>query len=164
MSGMRLVIVRHGKAEGHGEKPDRERRLVARGREQAAWLREELSGGPWWPAAILSSRFDRARQTAEILRGENGPAIEFHKELESERPVSGAVSLIEREAGRLAHGPVALVGHNPQLSELVDFLSRGVGGRGGDDLRTGEAALIELDGGAKPGTARLVRRLRMERD
>jgi hypothetical protein len=46
----------------------------------------------------------------------------------------------------------------------VDFLSRGVGGRGGDDLRTGEAALIELDGGAKPGTARLVRRLRMERD
>jgi phosphohistidine phosphatase len=162
MSGaMRLVIVRHGKAEGHGEKPDRDRRLLPRGREQAAWLRAELLGGAWWPAAVLGRIYDRARETAEILRGEDGPRIGFHKELESERPLSGAVSLLERESGRFAAGPLAVVGHNPQLSELVGYLCRGVGGRGGEDLRTGEAALVELERLA-PGQGRLVRLLRMD--
>ena len=163
MTGTRVVIVRHGKAEGHGEKPDRDRRLVARGRDQAEWLRGELFRGTWWPARILASPFDRARETAEILRGDDGPAIEFRKELESERPLSGAVSLLEREAAGAVRGPIAVVGHNPQLSELVDWLCSGIGGRGVEDLRTGEAALIELDRIA-PGRGRLVDRRRMADD
>jgi phosphohistidine phosphatase len=159
-ASLRLVIVRHGKAEGHGEKPDRDRRLVGRGRKQAEWLREELRGGEWWPTAILASAFDRARETAEILRGEGGPRVEFRKELESELPVSGALALLEREAARFADGPVAVVGHNPQLSELLDVLVRGVGGRGGEDLRTGEAALVEFRRVA-PASAHLIDRIRM---
>lgn len=135
---MRLYIVRHGKALQ--ESPtglDRDRILAPRGHAQARWLAAELSSHPI--EAILASPYPRAWATAEHLGVAIGLAPIEEPRLECGEPAPGIIPLLESApADRLV-----IVGHNPQLSDLVGMLARS----GSDiSLRTGEAIAIDWPG------------------
>jgi phosphohistidine phosphatase len=117
---MDLILWRHAQAEDGP--PDLERRLTARGREDAkrvgAWLRERL---PSAGVRVLSSPAVRARQTADAL----GLRYEVVDALAPGADVDDAIAAIGRAGGGDDDATVIVVGHNPWIGEAV---ARLVGG------------------------------------
>ena len=158
---MIIEVIRHGKAERDAPSGrDADRPLRARGERQARGLGDLLTAQERRPARLLASPFVRARETARLIAERVGIEVEFASALEVGNPLEAAVRLIEEHAGA---SPLALVGHNNQLEDLVNFLLPPSDDFG--HLRTGEAAILEIDSVtlADPGgAARLLERLRLE--
>ncbi len=144
---MNLFLLRHGQAaEGDGLDlaDDAGRPLTAKGRRQlretaAAWRAMELRFD-----LVFSSSLLRAWQTAEVVAKEMSlnrrPA-----EAAELRPGGGARELIERVAV-LKPPPenVLLIGHEPDLSEMVSLLVTGRRGAG-FALKKGGLAKLEIE-------------------
>jgi len=153
---MRLYLIRHGKAKR--ESPtgrDEDRPLTKRGRRQAEFLAERIASAHASPAMLIHSGLRRARETAEPL----ARALDLDPEIETvlgedERP-EPVLELIER---RWAQGPLALVGHNPQLSDLAAML--GEVDRENASLRTGESVVFEGPAVFRGSGLRVIDRLR----
>ena len=93
----------------------------------------------------------RAWHTAEILHEEAGwPAPEPAPALEPSFP-HAAVELLQGHAGR----SIALVGHEPHLSELASLLVSGDEHALGLELKKGATVLLEFDVRPAAGTATL---------
>jgi phosphohistidine phosphatase len=131
---MLVFLVRHAHAE-KGE-PDAVRPLSQRGRDEASALARQLAGHHSRPGLILTSPLVRARQTAEAIADQIGVELRV-----DERLAPGATLLLVREAIQDADGdgPIAVVGHQPDLSEVAFELT-------GEDpgFPTGGVAEIEL--------------------
>jgi phosphohistidine phosphatase len=131
---MLVFLVRHAHAE-KGE-PDASRQLSQRGRDEATALARQLAGHDSRPGLVLTSPLVRARQTAQAIA--DAADVELRVD---ERLAPGATLLLVREAIREADGdgPVAVVGHQPDLSEVAFELT-------GEDpgFPTGGVAEIEL--------------------
>jgi phosphohistidine phosphatase len=131
---MLVFLVRHAHAE-KGE-PDAGRQLSQRGRDEARAVARQLAGHESQPRLILTSPLVRARQTAETIAGAVGVELRV-----DERLAPGATLLLVREAIQEADsdGSVAVVGHQPDLSEVAFELT-------GEDpgFPTGGVAEIEL--------------------
>lgn len=150
-----VYVIRHGKAEK--ESPtgrDADRGLKKRGVRQAAWLGETLAGREARPEVVITSRFVRAIETARPVAAACDCELEEAVELESGRPCAPVIDLIER---RSAEGVIAIVGHNPQLSDVVEEMVHGPE-TDGLWLRTGQACVLEVGG----GEVRLLELLRLE--
>lgn len=148
---MRLFVIRHGKAERQSASGrDRDRVLMPRGVRQAEHLGTALHDRA--PALILSSPYARAWATAEIVQRTLGVPLRAEARLECDRPLSEAIEAIREHAPA---GSLAVVGHNPTLSVLVGNLI----GKRGVELRTGEAAEIDLDPDTLRGTLLVTLRL-----
>lgn len=156
---MKLIIVRHGKAEtASATGLDEDRELRGRGRRQARWLGERFATGADRPALILASRFARAIATAREIQAAAGCPLLTEPGLESGRRPSEAVEVIK------SHGdtdPLMLVGHNPQLAELVWLLVHGAPAEE-SGLRTGEAVILEVDPAEPIGSAAELGRVRVD--
>ena len=153
---MRLIIIRHGKAER--ESPtgrDADRALAPRGHRQAAWLGEHLRSVGL--VRVLTSPAARAASTASIVAELTGLSAEPEPLL----GLGSSAGAIIEELLPALEDSVAIVGHNPTLSDVVSILTGGVGGVGAIELRTGQAAVVEL-GGTEPGSATLCDLLRGE--
>jgi phosphohistidine phosphatase len=123
---MRVHLCRHGQA-APGE-PDDLRELTPAGIEQARALGQRLARLPEPPTAVLSSPLVRARQTGDAIAEALGTTTEPRDEL---LPGATVASLRRALAGR--HGPVAVVGHQPDCSEIALALTgRDPGFRPGD--------------------------------
>jgi phosphohistidine phosphatase len=111
---MLVFLVRHAHAE-KGE-PDASRQLSQRGRDEATALARQLAGHDSRPGLVLTSPLVRARQTAQAI----ADAMDVELRVD-ERLAPGATLLLVREAIREANGdgPVAIVGHQPDLSEVA---------------------------------------------
>jgi phosphohistidine phosphatase len=137
-----LWVLRHAEAEPHGSREDAERRLTARGEQQAraagiALARLEASFD-----AVLFSPKVRARQTAELAA--EGWSRDERERLRVHPPLAGgfdAAQALEQLEGVEADGHLLLVGHEPDLSLVVGGLT---GGR--VDLKKGGVAVVRLDG------------------
>ena len=131
---MLVFLVRHAHAE-KGE-PDASRQLSQRGRDEASALARQLAGHDSRPGLVLTSPLVRARQTAEAIADEVGAELRV-----DERLAPGATLLLVREAIQEVDGdgPFAVVGHQPDLSEVAFELT-------GQDpgFPTGGVAEIEL--------------------
>lgn len=141
---------------------DFERELTSRGEAQAAFLAERVSGVAPHPEVILTSRYPRARRTALAVESAlRCPMIE-DRGLEVDHDVSEALALIERErdAGRKT---IMLVGHNPQLGELIGILASGLPPQE-MILKTGELVALEIRPSQMIGSAKIVGRLRLGPD
>lgn len=148
---MILMIMRHGNAESHAAAGrDQDRQLVGSGIRQAKFIGEWLAYGqppglvaPTW---ILCSHAERARATATIIAKALNTLVTQDDALRDGTPVTEAVTLVRRLADRTE--PVLIVGHNPQLEDLISYLN-------GDriTLRTGELVCTEvrLDGDTLSG-------------
>jgi phosphohistidine phosphatase len=93
---------------------------------------------------VLSSGFVRAWRTAEILNEEAGwPAPQPCEELEADRNPEEAVGVL---SGLLGRARVAMVGHEPHLSELTALLLTGRRDGFAQDLKKGGAIRLDVFG------------------
>ena len=153
---MDLYLVRHGIAfDQDAERwPDDSRRpLSPEGEER---FRQAARGlGTLVPSVDvhLASTFVRAWQTAELLTEEAGwLKPEPAPELESGTDPKRMLALLARVA---TGGPVALVGHEPDLGDFASYLLTGSPGEVLVEMKKGSVACLGLDGGASPGSASL---------
>jgi phosphohistidine phosphatase len=152
---MQLLIVRHAIAEDRVEhaatgRGDDERPLTAKGaermRQAAAGLRRLVPRID----VLGSSPLERAQQTAAIVQDA----------LDAPKPMIRDELLPERAPGALAEwlgflpadAVVAIVGHEPHLSELVGWLTTGQA-CSLVELKKGSACLLEISGRPQPGSA-----------
>lgn len=119
MRAMQLFLIRHGEAvDASVETPDGSRWLTARGRAETAVTAEWLRATP--PGTIVTSPLVRAAQTAEVLARDLLP----HEPVAVLGPLAtGQVKAILRAIEALDDPrPVALVGHEPTLSQVASEL------------------------------------------
>ena|SRR6185503_4719230 len=151
---MELLLVRHGIAADRD--PDRwprdaDRPLTPEGEARFREASRGLSRIHPPVEVVLSSPYPRARRTAEILAEEAGwPPPQAAGELEAERSSSDALRLLRSRAGISS---LALVGHEPNLSELASFLLAGNDGGLQLEMKKGGVACLFLRGEPAPGTA-----------
>ena len=150
---MQLLVIRHAIAEERDEfaatgRDDSERPLTAEGRDK---LRRGLPGLRRMVPRIdllASSPFTRARETAELVGEAYG--IDDIKTIAALVP-DGALQDVQSWLQRRSSAKViAIVGHEPQLGELVTWLMSGLR-EGRIEMKKAGAALIEFDGQPGPG-------------
>jgi phosphohistidine phosphatase len=135
-----LLILRHAKSSWKNDAlPDHDRPLNRRGQGDAPNVGKRLRAEGLTPDAIVCSTARRAHQTAEAVAEQSGYAGELQvcEELYDGGPEAYL------EAIRNLPGEVdcaLVVGHNPDLEELVEMLS-------GENVRLPTAALayVQLD-------------------
>ena len=163
---MRLFIVRHGKATDAqpcatqcscGGQDDFSRELTTRGHAQARFLAGKLAKGERRVQTIIASRFPRALQTAHALQRTLACDLTTDARLEVDHEVSEALELIQEHAEERSF---MLVGHNPQLGELISVLCSGLPPQE-LILKTGEMVVIDVRPNQPVGSGKLVDRVRL---
>jgi phosphohistidine phosphatase len=158
---LRVLLIRHGKAERHSATGfDEDRHLKPRGERQASWLAGKIVKAKSLPTLLLHSPLARAVETSRPLvkalkckfekADELAVGIKHHKVLE----------LIKEHRGSKC---IALVGHNPQLEEVAAALVTKLGTKG-VDLRTGEALVIDIPADKPLAAGTLVERWRIDEE
>ncbi len=139
-----LWLLRHADAEPHGTRPDVDRELTPRGAGQARAAGVALAHlGPVFETVLFSPKV-RARQTAELAAEQWGEAARTR--LISHPPLAGgfdAEQALQQLGAGGPNGRLLLVGHEPDLSQVVGELT---GGR--IDLKKGGLAVVRLEGAA----------------
>ncbi|HKV73562.1 MAG TPA: histidine phosphatase family protein [Gemmatimonadales bacterium] len=153
---MMLLLVRHahaGERDGSRWPDDTQRPLSRRGRESARRMARRLRAMGLRPTLILASPWRRAWQSAELLA--EGAAPRIPPIALGALAMTPAIAPIARAIGPQDPAAiVALVGHEPWMSQLagllltgrrdgldIDFPKGGVLGLGAEDLRSGTAHL-----------------------
>lgn len=149
-----LLIIRHAIALERAEAaaqglPDSQRALTPKGEERMRRIAATL--GKWMPepATLLSSPYLRTRQTAALLSTQWQQPF---RECKALAPGGDPAALL-RQLDKLP-GPIVLVGHEPDLSELIGLLLGGQA-RSVVRLKKGGAALLHLEEPLQPGNAEL---------
>jgi phosphohistidine phosphatase len=137
-----LWLLRHAEAEPHGTAEDSVRDLTARGEIQARTAGVALGMLEGGFDAVLYSPKVRARRTAELAA--EAWSEEQRALLAEHKPLAGgfsAAEALDAAAGLSADGRLLLVGHEPDLSQIVGDLT---GGRA--DVKKGGLAVVRLEG------------------
>jgi phosphohistidine phosphatase len=151
---MKILIIRHGIAAQQSSKSaDETRKLTKIGRQKMKKAARGLRALVGEIDLIATSPLVRATQTAEIV-GEvyHGTRIVQIAALSPGRPPAVLREWLN------AHPPtatVALVGHEPHLSTFLCWLMTGLQ-ESFVDLKKGGAALVEINGPATAGRAKLL--------
>jgi len=152
---MQLIIVRHAKAKQRDASlwpDDRERPLTKSGRSDFARLAKRLSHWMKPPDVMLSSTWVRAWETASILCNETRwPHATRCELLESEGGDIALHKLLDMLRSRATQPSLALVGHEPLLSELIGHL---LGGNALISLAKGAVAWLDINALEGRGTLR----------
>ncbi|MQA07184.1 MAG: histidine phosphatase family protein [Pseudonocardiaceae bacterium] len=116
------MVLRHAKSAWPEGVPDIERPLAGRGRRDAPaagrWLREHLGEID----LVVCSPATRARQTWRLVAGELAPEPESRSDDRLYGTSTEALLTVLRELPAEARSAV-LVGHNPDLEDLVELLT-----------------------------------------
>jgi len=146
---MDICLVRHAIAVERGTpgyEDDRKRDLTREGRARM----EEVAAGlarVFTPQAILTSPLVRAVQTADVLREVYG----LGKPLACDALATGDHEGVLRVLDDLDAESIALVGHEPWMSELLSYLLTGEPGTVAVTMKKGGAALVGSRGAPRPG-------------
>ena len=153
MNERRIYIVRHAIAEdvSHSGR-DEDRALTAEGRKKMKRAARGLASLGIAPAHLLASPLVRAQQTAEIV-------VEALPQLAIETCDLLAPGVDERALTRLLNGShagvdVMLVGHEPDLGELLSYWL--TGSRGGVETRFKKGAVACLASDTLPPVGKAV--------
>jgi phosphohistidine phosphatase len=133
-----LWLLRHGEAEPHDARPDAERRLTDRGRDQARAAGRALAAMKVEIHLAFTSPRVRARDTALLACEALGVEPADHEPLSGGFDADDALGLM---AAAGADQRVLVVGHEPDFSQVVHDLT---GAR--VDLKKGGIAAVRLDG------------------
>jgi phosphohistidine phosphatase len=151
-----LYLVRH--AVAHKRDPERwpddgDRTLTPGGEEEFMGAASGLGRIVPEVDVLLSSPYERAWRTAEILAEQTGwPAPEKFPALEPEVPPEKVVIALETYAGRQS---IALTGHRPGLHELAVYLLTGHAGGADMKIKKGGVVCIEFDDAPQAGAGKL---------
>jgi phosphohistidine phosphatase len=153
---MQLYLIRHAIAfPRHSSRwaDDRLRPLTPEGEER---FRRAARGLGWLVPSVeivLASPYTRAWRTAELLAEEAGWSAPVRcEELTADRTAADAARILVRHSEAPA---VAMVGHEPNLSELASLLLVKDSARLDAEMKKGGAASLVFDGEAEPGAATL---------
>jgi len=145
---MDLILLRHGKAENFNAAGDFSRALVEQGRQQARRAGHLLTDAGILPDIVLTSPLIRARQTAdEFCHAAGIPGAIIQSWLSSGMSPENAIAELVafREFRR-----VAIVGHEPDLSCLIEWL---LGANSGSILiKKGTIACVKIQPPSRYGT------------
>ena len=150
---MKLLLIRHGKAEDQDEfaktgKPDEKRPLTEDGREEMEVIARGLKSLVDEIDVLATSPLTRARQTADAVAEQYPDAArETTGVMEPDAKFGAFVDWIRQYEDREL---VAAVGHNTHISDLAAWLTDA------DepiDMKKGSALLLELGDGARKGAA-----------
>jgi phosphohistidine phosphatase len=117
-----LWLLRHGKAERYDGSEDYDRRLKKRGKRDATRMGEWLKEQGLLPDLVISSPATRAIMTAKLVcaaLGIDRQHIQLEKRLYDEGLIRVKSVLADCPA---TFRRVLLVGHNPELEELISYL------------------------------------------
>ncbi len=151
-----LYLIRHAQADARGPRypDDSVRPLVAKGHKQAKALAKALSVLDIRFGRLFSSPYTRALETAAPLSAHSDGEIETLVELTSSRYPQLLAQLVDKavdnsgdEATNDVH--IALVGHEPHLSELTSYLLTGDAWE--VSLKFKKAMLVQLSGNLEGG-------------
>jgi phosphohistidine phosphatase len=153
---MQIHLVRHAVAAQRDPEQwpdDRDRPLTPKGEQRFRKAAKGLGKLASPVDLVFSSPLERAWRTAVILREEIGwPDPAAWSQLEPDRSPQQVVLALTPHA---SVGSVALVGHEPGLSDLASYLLVG-SGKGADiQMKKGGVALLSLDGAPHAGSALL---------
>jgi phosphohistidine phosphatase len=134
-----LLILRHAKSSwAHTNLADHDRPLNKRGKQDAPRMGQLLKNEDLTPELIITSSARRALATAELAASASG----YEDELQVTRRfyLAGPETYLEvlRGVGEEV-GRVMVVGHNPGMAELIDWLTGA-----GERFTTANIAHIEL--------------------
>jgi len=121
---MEIYILRHGIAAERGTpgyKKDSDRPLTDEGEEKMHQIAGAMLAMELKFDLILSSSYERAARTAQIVADELGEDVRFTKFLEPEANPLALIGQINDEKPQR----VLLVGHEPDLSRLISLLISG---------------------------------------
>jgi phosphohistidine phosphatase len=133
-----LWLLRHGEAEPHDARPDDERELTDRGRDQARAAGAALAALKIEIHLAFTSPKVRARDTALLACEVLGVEPADHEPLAGGFDADEALTLM---AAAGADQRVLIVGHEPDFSRVVYDVT---GGR--IDMKKGGIAAVRLDG------------------
>lgn len=112
--------MRHGHAESAtGGQSDQTRKLTPEGLARIKQQAQGLARGDFPVQIVLTSPFDRARQTAEVFAAALGAPLETDDLLAAGASLDDVAELLDRYPNE----EVMLVGHQPDLGQLVDALT-----------------------------------------
>jgi phosphohistidine phosphatase len=121
---LRLTLIRHGNAEWKdGSIPDFDRPLNKRGMNEAEGIAKVLLEANVVPELLLASTSKRTQQTAEIVGRVFGLAARRVKLVEQLYLARAEVILSHVQATGPKVQHLAVVGHNPGISELARELA-----------------------------------------
>lgn len=137
---MELILLRHGKAENYCSEGDFSRPLVEKGRVQARRAAKLLKDAGKLPDIVLTSPLLRARQTAaEFCQTAGMPGEVIQGWLSS--GMSPQTALAELAAFK-EFKRVAIVGHEPDLSRVVEWVLGTE--NGGIEMKKGGLACVRV--------------------
>lgn len=139
---LRLTLIRHAKTEpARAGQEDWDRVLEARGQHDAAEMARRLKDRKLKPEKMLVSPAVRAHTTAQIMARELSLATDAL--VLDERlylaPPKDMLAVIHELGGAAAH--LAVVGHNPGITEFADQLSKQ---RSLDNMPTGAVYTLQF--------------------
>jgi phosphohistidine phosphatase len=141
---LKLYIMRHGPAEDDSATGrDADRALTPKGRDRVHAVAEKLVADGKVPSVIVTSPLVRAEETARIVREVAKLAAPL--ELRDELAGNGVVKemALVTELVQRAEPSIMLVGHQPDLSELVIELT-------GSSVAFDKAMVVAIDAHAQP--------------
>lgn len=144
---MKLILLRHGKAEDFDIDGDFARPLVEKGRNQARNAARALKAAGELPHIVLTSPLVRARETAdEFCQTAEIPGATLQGWLACGMTPETAL----RELANFQDfKSVAIVGHEPDLSELLEWLLGAAAGT--VDVKKGTLACVQIAPPARYG-------------
>ena len=138
---LHLYLLRHAQsAEKQQGQSDIERELTPRGIQEAAIIGSFLKKEGFKPEIIVSSSANRAKSTSNII----ADALQIDHDLVMQEPelyeASPRTLLSLITNFDMANQTVLMVGHNPTISYLAEYLTKAEIG----DMTTGGIAIIEF--------------------
>jgi phosphohistidine phosphatase len=151
-----VYIIRHAVAHKRDQErwpDDRRRPLTPEGEEEFVGVARGLARIGPEVEVLLSSPYERAWRTAEILAEQIGwPTPEKLPALKPDVPPERVVKALEIYAGKQS---IALTGHRPCLHELAVYLLTGDAGGADLKIKKGGVVCIEFDDVPKAGAGKL---------
>ena len=129
---MLILLVRHAAAAERDEARfplDSERPLVAKGKKTQERISRRLARLGYVPSVVFSSPWKRAWQSAGILARETGIGKKRRVACPALAADTNLAAIAEAVGPRTPEDVVALVGHEPWMSELASILLTGSASR-----------------------------------
>lgn len=152
---MELYVVRHAgthKRDARRWPDDSRRPLTAEGEKKFRSAAAGLVSIVPAVDVVLSSPYERAWRTAEVLAQLGWPSPKVCEELEPERLPGETLGALEPYTGASA---VAVIGHNPHLESFVSYLTAGSVDGLTIAIKKGGVARISVGGTLSPGGGEL---------
>ncbi len=132
---MILYLLRHGDAEMFSNNGDRGRELTQVGQKQSRIAGRFLKN--IHPSVVLISTYIRAKQTLDIVNFEGG-SCSLREFVSLDVAPGGSIEDLMIEVNAYNEESILIVGHNPQLSNLIHHLT-------GNETPMGNCSFAEID-------------------